>query len=194
VTWPSIEAGASPPPSWRRAWDSVGPMVIAILEMTLPRGNEPPRPARCGPLLGFACALPGCIGGGAVQGSGPPRPRCTSRCGRSRPARGSPPPREYHRLLAIMETAAERPALRFNLPVRPGGSRGSNAASVPPERAVKATRRCGAMPTSCGGSSAALPDGPRRARCKDGAGARTSAPPVERVSRWRVGWGGRAAT
>jgi len=88
-------------------------MVIAVLEMTLPRGNEADTIGALRTFWDTTCARPGCVGGvfqevGSFQTAlyiemwqEPPSSRPTS----------AP---EYHRLIAIMETAAERPAFRFN--------------------------------------------------------------------------------
>jgi quinol monooxygenase YgiN len=91
-------------------------MVIAILEMTLPPGNET---ATTGALRAFwdsTCALPGCIGGGVFQEVGTTKTALYIEMWQEvAQLEVHLRSREYHRLLAIMETAAERPALRFNL-------------------------------------------------------------------------------
>ena len=90
-------------------------MVIAILEMTLPRGNEADT---IGALRGFwdsTCAQPGCIGGGVFQEVGAPRTALYVEMWQDAPqVESHVRSREYHRLLAIMETAPEPPVLRFN--------------------------------------------------------------------------------
>ena len=90
-------------------------MVIAVLEMTLPRGNEV---ATIGALRAFwdsTCARPGCTGGGVFQEAGGPATALyIEMWEEDAQLEAHVRSREYHRLLAIMETAAERPALRFN--------------------------------------------------------------------------------
>lgn len=90
-------------------------MVIAILEMTLPRGNEA---ATIGALRAFwdsTSALPGCVGGGVFREVGGHESALYVEMWEGgTPLEVHVRSREYHRLLAIMETAPERPALRFN--------------------------------------------------------------------------------
>jgi quinol monooxygenase YgiN len=90
-------------------------MVIAILEMTLPRGNEA---ATIGTLRAFwdsTSTLPGCVGGGVFREvSGPESALYVEMWEAAAPLEAHVRSREYHQLLAIMETAPEQPALRFN--------------------------------------------------------------------------------
>jgi formylglycine-generating enzyme required for sulfatase activity len=58
----------------------MGSMVIAVLEMMPPRGNEA---VTIGALRAFwdtTCALPGCVGGGVFQEVGRPETALSSRC------------------------------------------------------------------------------------------------------------------
>jgi len=90
-------------------------MVIAVLEMVLPRSNEA---ATIGALRAFwdsTCALPGCLGGGVFQEAGGHQTALYVEMWQdATQLEAHVRSREYHRLLAIMETAPERPALRFN--------------------------------------------------------------------------------
>jgi len=90
-------------------------MVIAVLEMTLPRGNEA---VTIGALRAFwdsTCARPGCTGGGVFQEAGSPATALyIEMWEEAAQLEAHVRSREYHRLLGIMETAPERPALRFN--------------------------------------------------------------------------------
>jgi quinol monooxygenase YgiN len=90
-------------------------MVIAVLEMTMPRGNEA---VTIGALRAFwdsTCALPGCVGGGVFQEAGAPGTALYIEMWQETAQLETHiRSREYHRLLAIMETAAAPPALRFN--------------------------------------------------------------------------------
>jgi quinol monooxygenase YgiN len=90
-------------------------MVIAVLEMTMPRGNEA---VTIGALRAFwdsTCARPGCVGGGVFQEAGGPETALYIEMWQeAAELEAHVRSRGYHRLLAIMETAAERPALRFN--------------------------------------------------------------------------------
>src|SRR5262249_47120081 len=98
-------------------------MVIAVLEMILPRGNEAVTIRALRAFWDTTCARPGCIGGRVIQEVG----------GRVFQEVGDPKtalyiemwqeaaqlevhvrsPR-YQQLLALLDTAAVRPTLRFN--------------------------------------------------------------------------------
>src|SRR5262245_50536431 len=93
----------------------MGSMVIAVLEMILPRGNEA---VTIGALRAFwdtTRARPGCVGGGVFQEVGRPETALYIEMWREaaqlevhiRSAR-------YQQLLALMDTAAACPTLRFN--------------------------------------------------------------------------------
>ena len=90
-------------------------MVIAVLEMTLPRGNEA---VTIGALRAFwdtTCARPGCVGGGVFQEVGGPGTALYIEMWQDvAQLETHIRSRDYHRLLAIMETAAAAPELRFN--------------------------------------------------------------------------------
>ena len=90
-------------------------MVIAVLEMTMPRGNEA---VTIGALRAFwdsTCALPGCFGGGVFQEAGSPGTALYIEMWQDvAQLETHIRSRDYHRLLAIMETAAAAPELRFN--------------------------------------------------------------------------------
>ena len=90
-------------------------MVIAILEMTMPEGHELDTVRALRAFWDGTCALPGCRGGGVYQEAGSPGTALyveiweeTAQLETHVRSRG------YDRLLAIMETAAARPELRFN--------------------------------------------------------------------------------
>jgi quinol monooxygenase YgiN len=91
-------------------------MVIAVLEMTMPGGHELDT---LNALRGFwdaTCSLPGCHGGGVYQEAGSPETALYLEIwGEAAQLETHVRSRGYDRLLAIMETAATRPALRFNL-------------------------------------------------------------------------------
>jgi len=89
-------------------------MVIAVVEVVLPRGNEA---ATIGALRAFwdsTCALPDCLGGGVFQEAGGHEALYVETWQEATQREANVRSRGYHRLLAIMETAPERPALRFN--------------------------------------------------------------------------------
>src|SRR5262245_29946623 len=66
-------------------------------------------------LLGFHPPLPGCVGGGVFQEGGESGTALYVEMWQTTGLlEAHVRSREYHRLLAIMETAAERPALCFN--------------------------------------------------------------------------------
>ena len=90
-------------------------MVIAVLEMTLPRGNEA---VTIGALRAFwdaTCARPGCVGGGLFQEVGHHETALYIEMWED-PALLEAHIRSpgYHQLIALMDTSAEVPALRFN--------------------------------------------------------------------------------
>jgi quinol monooxygenase YgiN len=83
--------------------------------MTLPRGNEAVTIGALRALWDTTCARPGCVGGGVFQEVGDPGVALYLEVWEeAAQLEVHIRSREYHRLLAIMETAAERPALRFN--------------------------------------------------------------------------------
>lgn len=89
--------------------------MIAVLEMALPRGNEADTIAALRAFWDSTCALPGCIGGGVFVEAGTPENALLIEMWQAA-AQLETHVRSwrYHRLLAIMETAAERPTLRFS--------------------------------------------------------------------------------
>src|SRR5262245_12853250 len=90
-------------------------MVIAVQEMVLPRGNGA---ATVGALRAFwdsTCAQPGCFGSGVYRKAGGLQTGLyVEMWQEATPLETRVRSRKYHRLLASMETAPERPALRFN--------------------------------------------------------------------------------
>ena len=91
-------------------------MVIALLEMTLPPGNETVTTGALRAFWDSTCALRGCIGGGVFLEVGTRGTALYIEMWQDlAQLEAHVRSREYHRLLAIMETAAECPALRFNL-------------------------------------------------------------------------------
>ena len=90
-------------------------MVIAVLEMTMPGGHEVDTVRALRAFWDGTCALPGCRGGGVYQEAGSPGIALyveiweeAAQLETHLRSRG------YDRLLALMETAAVRPELRFN--------------------------------------------------------------------------------
>jgi hypothetical protein len=87
----------------------MGSMSIAVLEMTLPRGNEADTIAALHLRAARLCRQ------GVFQEVGAPATALYIEMRRgAAQLEAHIRSGEYHRLLAIMETAAERPALRFN--------------------------------------------------------------------------------
>jgi len=90
-------------------------MVIAVLEMILPRGNEAATVRALCAFWDTTCARPGCAGGGVFQEVGRPETALYIEMWQDAPQLAvhirSP---RYLQLLALMDTAAARPTLRFN--------------------------------------------------------------------------------
>jgi quinol monooxygenase YgiN len=93
----------------------MGSMVIAVLEMMLPRGNEAVTISALRALWDTTCARPGCVGGGVFQKVGRPETALYIEMWQEA-ARLEVHIRSqtYQRLLALMDTAAACPTLRFN--------------------------------------------------------------------------------
>jgi quinol monooxygenase YgiN len=90
-------------------------MVIAVLEMMLPRGHEANTLRALRVFWDSTRARPGCCGGGVFEEVGDTGLALYLEVWeQAAQLEIHVRSREYHRLLAIMETAAERPALRFN--------------------------------------------------------------------------------
>src|SRR5262245_45390990 len=90
-------------------------MVIAVLEMVLPRGNEAATISALRAFWDATCALPGCLGGGVFQEAGGHEAALYVEMWQdTMQLEAHVRSGEYRRLLAIMETAPERPGLRFN--------------------------------------------------------------------------------
>jgi quinol monooxygenase YgiN len=91
-------------------------MVIAVLEMILPAGSEAETLSALRGVWDATCAQPGCVGGGVFQEVGEPRAALYVEMW-EQPVQleAHVRSRDYHRLLALMETAPEPPALRFNV-------------------------------------------------------------------------------
>src|SRR5262249_60520136 len=100
-------------------------MVIAVLEITMPRGNES---VTIGALRAFwdsTCALPGCFGGGVFQEAGASGTALYIEMWQDvAQLQTHIRSRDYHRLLAIMETAAAAPELRVNFVAQTRGLAG----------------------------------------------------------------------
>jgi quinol monooxygenase YgiN len=90
-------------------------MVIAVLEMTMPQGHELDTVRALRAFWDSTRSLPGCIGGGVYQEVGSPKTALYVEIWEE-PAQleAHVRSRGYDRLLALMETAAARPELRFN--------------------------------------------------------------------------------
>ena len=90
-------------------------MVIAVLEMILPRGNEAVTIRALRAFWDTTCARPGCIGGGVFQEVGDPKTalyiEMWQEAAQLEVHVRSP---RYQQLLALLDTAAVRPTLRFN--------------------------------------------------------------------------------
>jgi quinol monooxygenase YgiN len=93
----------------------MGSMVIAVLEMMLPRGNET---VTIGALRAFwdtTCARPGCVGGGVFQEVGRPETALYIEMWQeAAQLEVHIRSQRYQQLLALMDTAAACPTLRFN--------------------------------------------------------------------------------
>jgi quinol monooxygenase YgiN len=91
-------------------------MVIAVLEMTMPEGHELDTLRALRGFWDATCALPGCRGGGVYQEAGSPGTALYVEIWQEvAQLENHVRSRGYDRLLAIMETAASCPELRFNL-------------------------------------------------------------------------------
>jgi quinol monooxygenase YgiN len=92
----------------------MGTMVIAILEMTLPREHEWDTIRALRAFWDSTCALPGCRGGGVYQEVGSSETALYMEMweGAAR-LEAHIRSRGYQQLLAIMDTAATPPELRF---------------------------------------------------------------------------------
>ena len=89
-------------------------MVIAVLEMVLPRGSEAATVSAPRAFWDSTCAQRGCLGGGVLPEAGGHQTALHAEMWQEATRlEANVPSREYHQLLAIMETAPERPALRF---------------------------------------------------------------------------------
>jgi quinol monooxygenase YgiN len=90
-------------------------MMIAVLEMVLPPGSEAEILGALRGVWDATCAQPGCVGGGVFQEVGEPRTALyLEMWEEAAQLEAHVRSRDYHRLLALMETAAEPPMLRFN--------------------------------------------------------------------------------
>jgi len=90
-------------------------MVIAVLEMTMPRGHESDTLRALRAFWDSTCALPGCRGGGVFQEVGSPGTALYVEIWHeAAQLEAHVRSRAYEQLLAIMETAAAPPELRFN--------------------------------------------------------------------------------
>jgi quinol monooxygenase YgiN len=90
-------------------------MVIAVLEMTLPPGHEPDTVRALRTFWNSTSAQPGCCGGGVFQEVGRPASALyIEMWEEAAHLEAHLRSRGYHQLLALMETAAARPTLRFN--------------------------------------------------------------------------------
>jgi quinol monooxygenase YgiN len=99
-----------------------GSMIIAILDMTLPRGHEAETARALRAFWDSTIALPGCIGGGVFQEVGCPEAALYVEMWQEEAQlEAHIRSRDYERLLAVMETSAEPPALRFEFVVETRG-------------------------------------------------------------------------
>jgi len=108
-------------------------MVIAVLEMMLPRGNEA---VTIGALRAFwdtTCARPGCVGGGVFQEVGHPETALYIEMWQEAPQlEVHIRSQRYQQLLALMDTAAACRRCGSTSSLRHAGSRGwSSSASGP---------------------------------------------------------------
>src|SRR5262245_66627722 len=93
----------------------MGSMVIAILEMTMPQGHESDTLRALRAFWDSTCALPGCRGGGVFQEVGGPGTALYIEIWReAAQLEVHIRSRAYEQLLAIVETAAAPPELRFD--------------------------------------------------------------------------------
>jgi quinol monooxygenase YgiN len=91
-------------------------MVIAVLEMTMPGEHELDTVRALRAFWDATCSLPGCRGGGVYLEAGSPWTALYVEIWEeAAQLEAHVRSRGYDRLLAIMETAAARPELRFNL-------------------------------------------------------------------------------
>ncbi len=89
-------------------------MIVAVLEMVLPGGQETETISRLRGLFDSARAQPGCVGGGVFQPVGEPRTALyVERWMEVEGLEAHIRSRGYELLLAIMETAPEPPRLLF---------------------------------------------------------------------------------
>jgi quinol monooxygenase YgiN len=89
-------------------------MVIAVLEMMLPRGNEAVTIRALRAFWDSTCARPGCVGGGVFREIGSENALYVEMWQEAAQLETHIRSRAYQRLLALMDTAAARPELRFN--------------------------------------------------------------------------------
>ena len=90
-------------------------MIIAILDMILPPGHEADTIRALRAFRDSTTALPGCIGGGVFQEFGSSEAALYVEMWQEEvPLEAHIRSRGYERLLAIMETSAQRPALHFS--------------------------------------------------------------------------------
>jgi quinol monooxygenase YgiN len=92
----------------------LGAPVVAILEIGLPRGQEAETLRALGAFCDATRALPGCTGGGVYQSVGSSEAMYIETWRDPESLAAHIRSRDYERLLAIMETSAEHPALTFN--------------------------------------------------------------------------------
>jgi quinol monooxygenase YgiN len=91
-------------------------MVIAVLEMRMPEGHEVDTVRALRAFWDSTCALPGCSGGGVYQEVGRPETALYVEIWEEEVQLAAHiRSRAYDRLLALMETAAVSPELRFNV-------------------------------------------------------------------------------
>src|SRR4029077_10941814 len=96
------------------AGDGATGVIIAMLDMTLRRGQEADGIRALRAFWDPTSALPGCLGGGVFQEAGCPEAALYVEMWNGVDAlEAHVRSREYELLLAIMETAAERPTLSF---------------------------------------------------------------------------------
>lgn len=87
---------------------------MAVLEMTLPPGQEQDTISRLLGMLDSTRVLPGCTGGGVFRSAGHPDSAIyIETWERTTELEAHVRSRDYELLLAIMETAPERPTLTF---------------------------------------------------------------------------------
>jgi len=93
----------------------MGAMVIAVLEMSLPREHEWATLRALRAFWDSTCALPGCRGGGVFQEVGRPDTALyVEMWQEAAQLEAHIRSRGYQQLLALMDTAAACPELRFN--------------------------------------------------------------------------------